>query len=281
MEPGKFPKERSDLLNQTKLEKMRKKKKKKEEDLKRLRAKREAQKKGGEIPRVPGLNRTIVKAMLGLEESIEEKPKEEEEEPKEIICPPTPTKIENLSKKRKKIIKEEIRGGDLGEKWREARSDLIEKRNAEFMDWVIRIPHDTEPEVAREKVLQIKKELEENYNKEYAAKIAAINNEEKPLIVRFYSVGGQGPKLTLPPIILPEEQFKHLFRGDIKKIEEEKRKKMEEEEKRKKKEEEEDEEGEEENQKMKEKEKDGKKENMKNLKKNGMRCIKTINFMLS
>ena len=93
MEPDKFPKERSDLLNKTKLEKMRKKKKKKEEDLKRLRARREAQKEGGAVPRIPGLNSTIVKAMLGLEESIEEKPEEEEEEPKKIICPPTHKKI--------------------------------------------------------------------------------------------------------------------------------------------------------------------------------------------
>ena len=229
----KFPAEKSASLNQKKKEKNQKKKKKREEDKARIRAWKEAQKEKkreekerSSYPRVPGLNRATIKALLGEEEPEEEKPKEEEEEEEEIICPPTPPS-EFLSKKRLQGEKEKMRR-DLNVLWGEARSRLIKEREEEVLDRIVRIPHDWEPERVQKEVLRIIKESEETYNIKYEQEIARINKKEKPLIVNFYKAGGQGPKKKLPPFVPPEDKFKTLFGGDIKEIIEERRRQMEE-----------------------------------------------------
>ena len=251
----KFTKEDSDRAHLARSKRREKEKKKKEKSLEKLKALRKAQEREKEYKEykknVPaGLNQTIVNAMLGLEEPKEEKPKEEK--PKEkVLCLASPKKESVLGKKRRKKKKEKIRG-KLNPLWTGLRSKLIEDRESECAFWILRIPPEFGPERVKERILQIKEEMEEKYNKLYAQGIEQIKKRYGSLVTALYKLNGMGPRMTLPPYVPPADKLMYLG-GAYKKIKE-KEEKEEKEGKEKKEEQEEQEEQEEEEEEEQEQE---------------------------
>ena len=221
----KMSKEVSIALHQQRKEKRERDRERAEKNREKLRLLKEKQKKQKEKEKeekkygpVPeGLNKATWLA-LHEEEPKEEKPKEKEPEeeeeikpkipPNKIVCPSSP---ERLRKKRRRALKEKIRG-DLRLRWDDARHSLMKQREEECLDAIRLLPHTLSAEERDQRLLVEFKRIHEECNKKYRAAIAAINKDQKEGLLNYYKVNGQGPLLNLPPWV-PQQKDINIYMG--------------------------------------------------------------------